>query len=214
MKKILIITVLMAAYTASVFSASYEETMTDNIQKMYKASSVSEFTGLANQFERISNAEKDRWQPAYYAAYCYLMATITTEMPAEEKHKLLDSAQAILDALLKSFKTESEIYALQAFVYQIRITDMAKGMKYSGLSNEALDQAEKLNPNNPRVYYLKGTNTFHTPKAYGGGKEKAKPLLSKASELFESQKPTNAIEPSWGAGHNKQMLVECNSNEE
>ncbi len=214
MKKVLIITVLMAAFSASVFSASYEETMTTNIQKMYKASSVAEFTGLANQFERIANAEKEKWQPAYYAAYCYLMASITNEMSAEEKHKLLDSAQAQLDVLMKSFNTESEIYALQAFVYQIRITDMMKGMKYSSLSNEALAQAEKLNPNNPRVYYLKGTNTFHTPKAFGGGKEKAKPMFEKAAGLFSSQKPANFLEPAWGAEHNKQMLVMCNAKEE
>jgi hypothetical protein len=96
----------------------------------------------------------------------------------------------------------------------MRITDMGKGMKYSGLASEALDQAEKLNPNNPRIYYVRGNNVYNTPKAFGGGKEKAKPLFEKSAGLFESQKPANAIEPAWGSEHNKQMLALCNSKEE
>ena len=213
MKTILMFTVLVA-FSASVFSSNYDEVMNANIQKMNVATGVSELSGIAGQFERIANAEAGKWHPGYYAAYCYVWATAISEMPADEKHKLLDLAQAQMDVLLKSFITESEIYALQAFIYQMRITDMTKGMKYSSLSHEALDQAEKLNPNNPRVYYLNGTNTFHTPKAFGGGKEKAKPLFEKAAGLFESQKPANAIEPDWGSEHNKQMLAKCNSADE
>jgi hypothetical protein len=132
-------------------------------------------------------------------------------MAAEDKHKLLDLAQVQMDILQKSFKKESEIFALQAFLYQMRITDMSKGFKYSSLASEALAEAEKLNPNNPRIYYLRGNNTFHTPKAFGGGKEKAKPMFEKAAGLFESQKPANTIEPAWGSEHNKQMLAECDS---
>jgi hypothetical protein len=211
MKTILMFTVLMAAFSANVYSSSYEEVMTANIQKMNDATSVAEFSGIAGQFERIANAETGKWQPRYYAVYCYLSPVTNIEMSVDDKHKLLDLAQAQMDILLKSFKTESEIYALQSFIYQMRITDMSKGFKYTGLSFEALDQAEKLNPNNPRVYYMRGTNTIHMPKAFGGGKEKAKPLFEKAAALFESQKPANAIEPAWGSEHNKQMLALCDA---
>jgi hypothetical protein len=214
MKTILMLTILTLAFSVKGFSSSYEETMTANIQKMNVATSVSELSGIANQFERIANAESGKWQPRYYAAYCYVWATAITEMSAGDKHKLLDLAQAQMDALLKSVKNESEIFVLQAFLYQMRITDMGKGMKYSGLASEALDQAEKLNPNNPRIYYVRGNNVYNTPKAFGGGKEKAKPLFEKSAGLFESQKPANAIEPAWGSEHNKQMLALCNSKEE
>ena len=209
----LITTVLVVAFVASVFSSNYEEVMIANIQKMNVATSTTELTNLANQFKRIGNVETGKWQPRYYAAYCYVWATAIGDMSADDKHKLLDLAQAQIDALLKSFQKESEIYALQAFVYQMRITDMMKGMKYSGLSSESLDEAETLNPNNPRIYYLRGTNTFHTPKAFGGGKEKAKPLFEKAAGLFHSQNPATTIDPAWGSEHNSQMLVLCDSDD-
>ena len=211
MKTILMFTILMTAFSATVFSANYEETMKVNIQKLNTEFTISGLTSLANQFERIANAESGKWHPGYYAAYCYVWATAVDEIPAEDKHKLLDLAQVQMDVLQKSFKKESEIFALQAFLYQMRITDMSKGFKYSSLASETLEEAEKINPNNPRIYYLRGNNTFHTPKAFGGGKEKAKPMFEKAAALFESQKPANAIEPAWGNEHNKQMLAECDS---
>ncbi len=213
MKTILMFTVLIAAFSATVFSANYEETMKVNIQKLNTEFTASGLSNLAGQFERIANAESGKWHPRYYTAYCYVWATAVGEMAAEDKHKLLDLAQVQMDILQKSFKKESEIFALQAFLYQMRITDMSKGFKYSSLASEALAEAEKLNPNNPRIYYLRGNNTFHTPKAFGGGKEKAKPMFEKAAGLFESQKPANAIEPAWGSEHNKQMLAECDSKE-
>jgi hypothetical protein len=211
MKTILMFTILMTAFSAKVFSANYEETMKVNIQKLNTEFTISGLTNLANQFERIANAETGKWHPGYYAAYCYVWATAVGEIPVEDKHKLLDLAQVQMDILQKSFKKESEIFALQAFLYQMRITDMSKGFKYSSLASEALEEAEKINPNNPRIYYLRGNNTFHTPKAFGGGKEKAKPMFEKAAALFVSQKPANAIEPAWGSEHNKQMLAECDS---
>ena len=214
MKTILMFTILIAVFSATVFSSNYEEVMTVNIQKLNSEFTTSGLTNLANQFERIANAESGKWHPRYYTAYCYVWATAVGEMPAEEKHKLLDLAQTQLDLLLKSFKNESEIFALQAFAYQMRITDMSKGFKYSSLASEALEEAEKLNPKNPRVYYIRGNNILHTPKAFGGGKQKAKPFFEKASGLFESQKQANAIEPAWGNDHNKQMLALCISIDE
>lgn len=214
MKTFISIAVLTFTISLQSFSASYEETMKTNIQKITGAKTTAEFTTLAGQFERIAHAEPDKWLPGYYAAFCYVNAVASIEMKPDEKHKLLDVAQNKLDALLKSFTEESEIYALQSFVYQLRITDMSKGFKYTGMSFEALEKAEKLNPENPRVYYLRGTNTFHMPKAFGGGKEKAKPLFEKAAGLYENQNAVTTLKPSWGSEHNKKMLADCNSNGE
>ena len=196
-----------------VFAADYEAAMKANVQKLNEAKTTAEFTVLAAQFERVANAEPSKWLPRYYVAYCYVSAITMNKLEAEEIHKQLDIAQKQLDLLEKSFKNESEILVLQAFVYQMRITDMAKGMKYSMLAGETLDEAEKLNANNPRIYYLRGMNTFHTPKAFGGGKEKAKPLFEKAKSLFGSQKPATSVDPNWGEFHNNQMLAECDKAE-
>ncbi len=210
MKTIITLTVLLGVFTSTSFASSYEEAMKTNIEKMKQTSSSEEFTQLAGQFQRIANAEKSKWLPGYYAAYCYVNTTFVSEMKPEQIQEQLDLAQAEIDNIMKIAPEESEIYVLQAFIFQLRITDMMKGMKYSGLSNEALTTAEKLNSDNPRVFYLRGTNTFHTPAAFGGGKDKAKPLFQKAAAMFESQKPANELMPDWGKEHNTEMLSQCN----
>lgn len=204
-----IITILFLAISTLSFSSKYKEAMKSNIDKMYQLNSSDELQVLANQFERIGNAETKEWLPNYYAAYCFMRSTFFDDMEATETHIQLDKAQSIIDKLQKNFENESEIYALQAFVYQLRITDMGKGAKYSRKAAEALGVAEKLNADNPRVYYLRGSNTFHTPKFFGGGAEKAKPDLQKAAEMFESNTNENKLMPSWGSHHNKQLLAKC-----
>lgn len=130
-------------------------------------------------------------------------------METDDKHEQLDKAQSIIDQLQKKKENESEIFALQAFVYQLRITDMSKGAIYSRKAAEAIGMAEKLNSENPRVYYLRGSNTFHTPKFFGGGADKAKADLEKAAQMFDTQKQKDELMPNWGSQHNKQLLSKC-----
>jgi len=209
-----IITILLVAIASVAFSSKYEETMKTNIDKLYSINSPIELQALANQFERIANAEQDKWLPNYYAAYCYVSSTFFDNIEVDDKHKQLDKAQSLIDEIQKKNSEESEVYALQAFVYQLRITDMSKGAKYSMKALSAIAEAEKLNPENPRVYYLRGSNTLHTPKFFGGGADKARPDLEKAARMFEKQKQEDALMPSWGNYHNKQLLDQCNKSEE
>ena len=204
-----IFTILFLAITTTAFSSKYEETMKTSITKMYELSSSVELQVLANQFERIGNAEQDQWLPAYYSAYCFVRSTFFDNMDADNKHKQLNKAQNVIDQLLKKNNNESEIYVLQAFIYQLRITDISKGAKYSRKAAEAIATAEKLNPANPRVYYLRGSNTYHTPKFFGGGAEKAKPDLEKAAKMFETTEPKGNLLPSWGGDHNNHLLRQC-----
>ncbi len=208
-----IITLLLVAITSTAFSSKYEEVMKSNIEKLYTLNSTTELQTLANQFERIGNAEPEKWLPNYYAAYCFIRSTFFDDTNADAKQEQLDKAQQIIDKLMKTFDDESEIHTLQALLYQLRITDMASGAKYSQKAASAIASAEKLNPENPRVYYLRGSNTFHTPKFFGGGAENAKPDLEKAAEMFEHQKSSDSLMPAWGPEHNKQLLEQCNTAE-
>lgn len=209
MKTTITLTVLFALHVFQGFSSNYEEVMKNNLNKLSEVQSFGEMLDLANQFERIANAEQNQWLPGYYAAYCFVQSTFMEKMESEQVHQQLDKAQNHIDKLLKTYDEESEIYALQALVYQLRITDMSKGYKYSKMSNEALGLGEKLNPKNPRIYYLRGSNTFHTPKMFGGGAEKAKPYLEKAAGMFADEKPENKLLPVWGSAHNNELLKMC-----
>ena len=209
MKTITLLFIIIAGFSTQTFAGEYEKAMGQNIAKLFQTNDFSELASIANTFDRIGEKENE-WLPFYYSSYAHLSVLFFNgQLSAEEKHSALDKSQAQLDKAIKIDENQSEIHVLQAFIYQMRITDASLGYQYSTLANQSLAKAKILNPDNPRYYYLKGTNLFHTPEEYGGGKAIAKPLFEKASQLFSLNKHENSILPSWGTQHNQMMLNQC-----
>jgi len=211
MKTIVLLTVLLISHLT--LANDYQKTMRTNITKLEKSTSINEMNQLAALFMRIADVEKKEWLPSYYASYAYARSTHFMH-DADSIDSALDHAQAILDDLLKEKEDESEVYVLQAFIYQLRITSPMRGYKYSSLSNNSLEKAEQLNPDSPRIYYCKGNNVYHMPAMFGGGTEKAQALFEKAKALFDSQSQDDTLYPHWGSYHNELMLKKCISENE
>jgi hypothetical protein len=212
MKQLFIFTILFLGTMHTMFASNYEQVMGENIQKMYTAQSIEQLTDVANQFERIAAKETKQWLPGYYQAYTYVsMLHLNNDLPNVEKSKILDKAQAVLDGLKKSFDKESEVFALQGLVYQMRISDEGSAYEFSMKAGEAFSIAEKLNPDNPRALYLNACNIFYTPEQFGGGPTKAKPILEKAQNLFAANNAENSLMPTWGKEHCAYMLEQCAS---
>jgi Tfp pilus assembly protein PilF len=117
-----------------------------------------------------------------------------------KKDTYLDQAQKYLDQAMTIEPNESELYMLQGFLYpsRINIDPMNRGMQYLGKMNVSLDKALELNPDNPRVYFLRATMTFHMSEAYGGGAAKALPIFRTADEKYRIFKPKSDLSPNWG----------------
>jgi len=185
-----------------------------NIFKM--ARSLDDFQSLANSYERIANAETDKWHPLYYAALSYLnMSFMSNDMDQVDAY--LDNAQPFIDKALELYPDESELHALQGMLFEarIKVDPAGRGMQYSMKATEELNKAKEYNPDNPRAYYLLGMNILHTPESFGGGAEAACPYFKKADELFRSFVPQNVLSPSWGPERNLALLQKnCTDPEE
>jgi hypothetical protein len=211
MRQIILLSIIMCCAIFNSLAANYEETMKQKIEKMNQLHGATELTDLANQFERIGQKETDKWLPGYYAAYAYISILFyNRDLTSEQRQGYLDQAQKQIDHILTIAEKESEIYALQGLLYQMRISDPSEGYKYSMLSNEALAKAKTMNAENPRVFYLLGMNLYYTPAEYGGGAAVAKSLFEKAASLYEKSNNSVSILPSWGEAHNMQLLGQCN----
>ena len=199
MKKLTFTLVMLSLTLIGLSNENYKNAMSQSIEKLFRANTISEYVDVANQFERISGIEKTEWLPLYYATYAYIMISFQ-ETDHAKKDTYLDKAQKYLDQAMALEPNESELYMLQGFLYpsRINIDPMNRGMQYIGKMNASLDRALELNPNNPRVYYLRATMTFHTPEAYGGGAEKALPIFKTADEKFRIFKPKTELSPDWG----------------
>ncbi len=195
--KTLAILILTMMVSYSAFAGDYESAMMQNIKEMYKSQDEKTLESIAGKFYRIGEAEKDKWLPYYYAAYTYISITYHIE-DGDAIDTYLDKAQPMLDKAMELNPGESENNVLQGLIHSMRITNPMRGMKYSALSNEALEKAERLNPENPRLWFCKAQNIYYTPSMFGGGAEKAKPVFEKAAELFDTFEPKSELWPRWG----------------
>ncbi|HEX8333233.1 MAG TPA: hypothetical protein VF622_11450 [Segetibacter sp.] len=197
MKKILLSLSLLITVTAFAQSAKYVKGMQKAIADMDSAKSTEQLQSTAATFERIGDAEKNQWLPYYYAALCqtnigWMDKKVNKDQLAEKTNGLLVKAEAI--------DKNSEIYIIRSMVatQQFLVDPQNRYQTYLPESIKAYETAKKLDPSNPRAYYLEGTNVMQTPAAFGGGKDKAKPILQKSVELFKTFKPASALHPKWG----------------
>ncbi|MFH0843685.1 MAG: hypothetical protein V1903_13855 [Bacteroidota bacterium] len=211
MRKIMILTfILIAAQTISGSDTLYYSLLKKSIDLAHKEYRLENYQQLANCSERIFLIYKDDWIPYYYGAYALInMGFIETDENIVEMY--CDKAQELLDKALKIEPDESEIYVLQSMLYFARMATnpMINGPIYLPRASAALDDAEKLNPGNPRIYYLKGKSTMNTPKFFGGGKEAAIPLFGKALSIYNDFKPKSIVDPSWGRQDALRLYNEC-----
>lgn len=207
MKKLIAALILVSLFSFGFANETYEKAMSLSIETLFQGKTISEYVEVANQFERISQIEKAEWLPLYYASFAYIMISFQ-EPDNAKKDTYLDQAQKYLDQAKAIDPNESELYMLQGFLYpsRINVDPMNRGMLYMGDLNKSLDKALELNPDNPRVYYLRATIMHHTPEAFGGGAAKALPLYKTAVEKFGIFKPKTTISPNWGKEMNDAEL--------
>jgi hypothetical protein len=186
----------------------YLNTMISTMESMDKASSKEDFLKCAAQFERIASAEESKWLPYYYGANSLIILSFDIAN-VDEKDLILDRAQQMLDHAFQLEPNESELFALQSFLYpsRIMVDPMGRGMLYMEKMFTSLETAKALNPENPRVYFLEGVNKANMPSSMGGGPEAAKPILEMADAKFKSFKNEDPLWPRWGEEAN---LAELN----
>lgn len=193
--------------TTNAQSEKYEQAMSKALEKLNQATTNDDFITAANTFERISMNEKNEWLPLYYSAYANIVVCYVNP-DKEQTDAILDKAQNFIDQAFKVAPKELELFVLQAFLYPARITvdPMGRGVEYMGKMNQALDEAIRLNPENPRSYYLRAITTLNMPEAFGGGAALAKPIFETAKEKFDKFRPETTLSPNWGKEQNEQEL--------
>lgn len=211
MRALFITIIISIALSATAQSDKFTKAMLTNIAKLDSVKTDSEKVELSNQFERIAKAEKDKWQPYYYAAMLQILRTY--QMKGAGVDEVLDNADNLLISAEMVSPDNSELLCLKAMVLTARISvdPQRRGAEYSQKSTDILKKAAKLNPDNPRIYLLMAKNIFHTPAFWGGGKDKAKPVVQKSVELFEKFTPVSEIDPNWGKAMATSLLEQCNS---
>lgn len=210
MKKNAVMMICLSLFTFSAYGQGdkYISSMKSILQEMDQASTSEQYMDCAMQFERIASAEKDLWIPYYYASQCLALMSFQ-ESNGEERDKVLDRAQELMDQAMELEPGESELHVLQAFIYpsRIMVDPVGRGGIYFEKMFSSLETAKSLNPANPRSYFLEGTYKLNIPASMGGGPEMAKPILEEALARFEDFTSPDPLWPKWGEESTREELA-------
>ena len=191
--------------TYSFAQTAYEKAMLAKVQtiEMPKAN-LDDYTAQANDFARIGDKEKTLWQPYYYAAFSIIKKGRTL-MQQNQLSKLDDvakEAQNYIDKAESLSPNNAEIFLLKKMNHGLKmmVNPMERWQTEGQAAQVALNEAKKLDPENPRISILEAEDLYFTPEQFGGNKQKGIELFKKALEQFKTYKVKSSVDPNWGQG--------------
>lgn len=206
MKKLLFLFLLPGFLSAQTF----EETLKKNFEQLDTAKTVAQMMSASAALDLLVIKNPTEGMAYYYAAYAKAM-TSYFEPVAKRKDLLLDMGDKYYAKVLELYPTSEETYILGALLANARLVvdGGSRWKEFGDLFNERIEKAKSINPNNPRIYLLKGRAVFFTPKMFGGGSKNAKPFFDIAKELFPAQNESSILIPYWGKNQNDYFLSQC-----
>jgi hypothetical protein len=197
-----ILSALIFCFSLATYAQSdkYVPAMKKNIAMLDSAIQKGNAKELANNFERIGDAEKTQWLPYYYAAYAQILTTYT-EKDRSKIDPIADKAEELItkaEAIAGKENSETAVIKSMIATAHMSIDPQSRYMQYSAAINSNIEKAKTMDPTNPRPVYLEAQQKFYTPPAFGGGKDVAKPLFEKALAMYDTFKPAGELHPSWG----------------
>jgi len=213
MKHLIVFLIAIAATTlVRAQSEKYVSAMKNNIAQLDSMHDPDRLAELANNFERIADAEKSQWLPYYYAAYCQVMNSLV-QQDKSKNDAIADKADQLIkkaEELNGGENSETCVIKSMIATAHMMVDPQSRYMQYGQSSSIELIKAKKLDSSNPRPVFLEGQAKFFTPEQYGGGKAQAKELFTKALQLFDQFKPGNDLSPTWGKSATNYFLQQCN----
>lgn len=210
-KTVLLVMTLSIVTSISAFAnENYNQAMAAALNQFGTSENIADFQETANSFNRISNLTTKEWLPNYYQAQCYILMSFMEKENAQ-KDAYLDLAENALNAIIKIEPENSEVLALQAFMYtgRIVIDPMTRGREYSILSNQSLQKALIINPNNPRALYLQLTNEIGMAQFFGTDTSIFCERITSLNNKWDELNQTEGMNPSWGKGQAQGLNRNC-----
>ena len=191
--------------TYSFAQTAYEKAMLPKVQtiEMPKAN-LDDYTAQAKDFARIGDKEKTLWQPYYYAALSIIKKgrELMQKNQVAQLDDVAKEAQNYIDKAEALSPNNAEIFLLKKMNHGLKmmVNPMERWQTEGQAAQVALNEAKKLDPENPRISILEAEDLYYTPEQFGGSKSKGIELFKKALEQFKTYKIKSSVDPNWGQG--------------
>ncbi len=203
------------AKATSTSSSNFKEPLQKTFNTFDSSKDFNLKTNLSNRLGLIAMKWPNEWLTHYYLSYSKAILS-SLEKDDDKRDDYLDEAdKEHAKAVNLLGKENDETYVLAALIdnWRIGVSPMARGSKYGSMFDENMEAAKKINPNNPRIYYLQGFAKYEMPKFVGGGVDAALPFLKKANSLYQNETDTNIAKPYWGKKETAYYLSRSKTNQ-
>lgn len=214
-KRYLLSFALMLGFSGSLLAQDFKQTLGTTVKAFFESKDPTEKINQSNRLGLITKKFNKEWSASYYAALSKIMLSYD-EQDATKKDAYLDEAEDLLATATtladKNDKNQqSEIYAISAMLANARlgVDPQKRWQKYGKIFESDLEKAKENNADNPRIYFLKATSVFFTPKMFGGGKKKSLEYFEKAEGLFAKQATDDITKPFWGKEANDEFMKQA-----
>lgn len=167
-------------YTCRAKSQSVDVSLTNAYTAIESAKTYPQYLLASNQFKLIAKQNPTNWLCNYYAAWS--IATISFQEPSKDNRDLmLDEADAFFKKIEAMDSSNDEIAVLGGLLAQARaeVAPVNRHGKYEPIINAYFAKAKKINPDNPRIYFLQGNSLFIHPKFWVAALKKLCPCIKK-----------------------------------
>ena len=187
-----------------------EESVKATYQQLDTAKTLGQFMAASSACDILTNKYPNEFITNYYSAFAKALISYR-EKDSKRRDLYVDMANKYYDKVKEIKPNDSETFALGAMLANARLSvdGASRWKEYGAIFEENLTKAKELNPNNPRIYYLKGAALFYTPKMFGGGGKKAKPFFEQAKPLFPTQDTSSVLIPTWGERQTDEFMKMC-----
>ncbi|MBS1751824.1 MAG: hypothetical protein JST63_18135 [Bacteroidetes bacterium] len=204
-KSILMFVIAIFSISTMAQSDKYVKAMEANLAKFDTVKTTAGFIDLSNAFQRIGDAEKTQWLPYYYAALS--LSTMGWTDNGIDKDANAEKIKALC-AKAEAIDYNAEICAVvnMAATQQMLVDPQNRWGTNGAEATAAMQKGLKLDPDNPRLHFLQASAVYNTPEQFGGGKDKARPMLEKTLELLNAEQ-VKPLYPHWGKKQVEAMLA-------
>jgi len=191
-------------------SLGAQDQYTKGMEKAFSLWGENKSTEALAMFERIAQAEKENWIPAYYAANVLIVSSFQTTDKAMV-NEMLEKAKAHIATAHDRSPDNSEIVTMEGLLYTgyVAMDPGTYGMTLSGKIMEMHQRAVELDPSNPRAhtnlveYEIGGARFFNQDLSTFCDKLKA------VFPLFENQNTDYPFAPTYGKERAEASMKEC-----
>lgn len=189
----------------------FTQVMGETLKQYSTCKTIDDFQTVGNRFALIASNEQTQWLPLYYHAHCYIIMSFIDQPDAIKKDNYLDIAEKSIKKMIELVPEESEVYALQSFLYLARlvIDPMARGLQYGPLSLQTAGIALGLDSGNPRAKLIKLQSEIGTARFFGKDAKEFCPQAIALIANWDNYQTKSPLHPKWGKNQVEKIVEGC-----